>query len=195
MKNICIVGASGKLGQYMIQHALDRGYKVIGVCREKSIGKLSRFEDRIEIVPGMTNDPEVIKRAVKGCEGVLTVLVPWGQILRLRRGNLDLPLDGDTSFAGGTECLRATGSSKDDGQGHLVFQGGQVIPTIVELTTPIRVSSIVPYGQSRRPTSPHYVDQAHLFSEGRMRPAWHTWSQLHDHVKNKKVIEYQGKGS
>ena len=62
----------------MIQHALDRGYKVIGVCREKSIGKLSRFEDRIEIVPGMTNDPEVIKRAVKGCEGVLTVLVPWG---------------------------------------------------------------------------------------------------------------------
>jgi hypothetical protein len=23
---VCIVGASGKLGQYMIQHALDRGY-------------------------------------------------------------------------------------------------------------------------------------------------------------------------
>ena len=24
MKKICIVGASGKLGQYMVQHALDR---------------------------------------------------------------------------------------------------------------------------------------------------------------------------
>jgi hypothetical protein len=78
MKKICIVGASGKLGQYMVQHALDRAYKVVGVCREKSIGKLSRFDDRIEIVPGMTNDPDVIKRAVKGCDGVLTVLVPWG---------------------------------------------------------------------------------------------------------------------
>ncbi len=78
MKKVCIVGASGKLGQYMAQHALDRAYEVVGVCREKSIGKLSRFEDRIEIVSGMTNDPEVIKHAVKRCDGVLTVLVPWG---------------------------------------------------------------------------------------------------------------------
>ena len=28
---VCIVGASGKLGQYMIQHCLDRGYEVAGV--------------------------------------------------------------------------------------------------------------------------------------------------------------------
>ena len=78
MKKVCIVGASGKLGQYMVQHALDRAYEVVGVCREKSIGKLSRFDGHIEIVPGMTNNPEVIKRAVKGCDGVLTVLVQWG---------------------------------------------------------------------------------------------------------------------
>ena len=29
----CIVGASGKLGQYMVQHCLDRGYEVVGICR------------------------------------------------------------------------------------------------------------------------------------------------------------------
>lgn len=78
INKICIIGASGKLGQYMIQHALDRGYEVVGVCREKSVGKLDRFKDRIATVPGMTNDREVIKRAVAGCDGVLTVLVPWG---------------------------------------------------------------------------------------------------------------------
>ncbi len=39
---VCIVGASGKLGQYMVRHALDRGYEVVGVCREQSIGKLNR---------------------------------------------------------------------------------------------------------------------------------------------------------
>ena len=27
---------------------------------------------------GATNDPEVIARAVAGCDGVLVVLVPWG---------------------------------------------------------------------------------------------------------------------
>ncbi len=75
---VCIVGASGKLGRYMVQHALDRGYEVVGVCRTKSVGKLDAFKDRITIIPGMTNDREVIKQAVAGCDGVLTVLVPWG---------------------------------------------------------------------------------------------------------------------
>ncbi len=75
---ICIVGASGKLGRYMVRHALDRGHEVVGVCREKSVAKLDEFEGRITLVPGPTNDPDVIARAVAGCDGVLTVLVPWG---------------------------------------------------------------------------------------------------------------------
>ena len=75
---VCIVGASGKLGQYMVQHCLDRGYEIVGVCRSKSVNKLDRFRDRITIFPGATNDRNVIKEAVQGCKGVLTVLVPWG---------------------------------------------------------------------------------------------------------------------
>ena len=75
---VCIVGASGKLGQYMVRHSLDRGYEVVGVCRAKSIPKLDMFKGRITVIPGKTNDREVIQKAVAGCDGVLTVLVPWG---------------------------------------------------------------------------------------------------------------------
>ncbi|MGV9316505.1 NAD(P)-dependent oxidoreductase [Streptomyces sp. NPDC003691] len=75
---VCVVGASGKLGRYLVRHALDRGYEVVGVCRERSTGKLAAFDGLITVVPGPTNDPEVIRRAVAGCDGVLTVLVPWG---------------------------------------------------------------------------------------------------------------------
>jgi len=78
MKKVCIIGASGKLGKYMVAHALNKGYEVVGVCRKKSVGKLDEFKERISIVPGATNDPEVIKKAIEGCDGVLTVLVPWG---------------------------------------------------------------------------------------------------------------------
>ncbi len=78
MQKVCIVGASGKLGQYMVQHSLDRGYEVVGVCRERSVVKLERFKGRITVIPGATNNREVIKKAVEGCDGVLTVLVPWG---------------------------------------------------------------------------------------------------------------------
>ena len=75
---VCIVGASGKLGQYMVQHALDRGYEVVGVCRQESVGKLDRFKGRITVIPGATDDPEVIKRAVARCDGVLVVMTPVG---------------------------------------------------------------------------------------------------------------------
>jgi len=75
---VCIVGASGKLGRYMVQHSLARGHEVVGVCREQSVGKLAEFQGRITIFPGATDDPEVIKRAVDGCAGVLVVLVPRG---------------------------------------------------------------------------------------------------------------------
>jgi uncharacterized protein YbjT (DUF2867 family) len=75
---VCIIGASGKLGQYMVQHALDQGDEVVGVCRQDSVAKLDRFNGRITVIPGATNDPEVIRSAVAGCDGVLVVLVPRG---------------------------------------------------------------------------------------------------------------------
>ena len=62
----------------MVQHALDRGYEVVGVCRERSVGKLDAYQGRITVIPGQTNDRAVIKRAVTGCDGVLVVLAPWG---------------------------------------------------------------------------------------------------------------------
>jgi len=75
---VCIVGASGKLGRHMVDHALDRGHDVVAVCREQSVGKLARFEDRITIVPGATDDRDVVERAIAGCDGALVVLVPRG---------------------------------------------------------------------------------------------------------------------
>ena len=59
---VCIVGSSGKLGKYMVQHALDRGYEVVGVCRERSVEKLDAFKGRITVIPGATND-----RAGRAC--------------------------------------------------------------------------------------------------------------------------------
>jgi NAD(P)-dependent dehydrogenase (short-subunit alcohol dehydrogenase family) len=78
LMRVCIVGASGKLGKYMVQHALDRDHEVVGVCRQNSVAKLEAFKERISVVPGATNDPEVIEKAVAGCDGVLVVLVPRG---------------------------------------------------------------------------------------------------------------------
>lgn len=74
----CIIGASGKLGRYLVGHALDRGHEVVAVCRPQSASKLDAFNGRVAVVPGATNDRGVIRAAVAGCDAVLTVLVPWG---------------------------------------------------------------------------------------------------------------------
>lgn len=78
MKRICIIGISGKLGLLMAQHSLAGGYAVTGLCRPESVGKLSSFGDSITVMTGDTSDPATIARVVAGCDGVLTVLVPWG---------------------------------------------------------------------------------------------------------------------
>lgn len=79
IKSVCIVGISGKLGQYMTEHCLARGYTVTGVCRPESVGKLARFGDQITVYPARTDNAEVVARAAKDADGILTVLAPWGR--------------------------------------------------------------------------------------------------------------------
>ncbi|MDP2064304.1 MAG: NAD(P)H-binding protein [Phaeovulum sp.] len=57
---------------------MARGYQVQGVCRPESVGKLADLAGKITLFPGRTDDAAVIAAAVKGCDGVLCVLVPWG---------------------------------------------------------------------------------------------------------------------
>ena len=63
----------------MVQHCLDRGYEVAAVCRSRSVTKLDAYKGRITLFPGDTNDRDVIQKSVGDCDGVLTVLVPWGR--------------------------------------------------------------------------------------------------------------------
>jgi hypothetical protein len=123
VKRVCIVGASGKLGQYMVQHALGRGYEVVGVCRAESVEKLERFKDRITIMPGATDDREVIRQAVEGCDAVLTVLVPWG-VQHYASGTAQAVLDYAEP---GTRLIFSCGW-------HITKDGRDVYPRIFTMT-------------------------------------------------------------
>src|SRR5205823_2706839 len=45
---------------------------------DTNAGKLDAFKGRITVIPGATDDREVIKRAVAGCDGILVVMTPRG---------------------------------------------------------------------------------------------------------------------
>jgi hypothetical protein len=64
MMKTCNIGASEKLDTYTVQHALDPSHELVGVCRERSVSKLKAFKGRITVIPGATNDRQVIKQVV-----------------------------------------------------------------------------------------------------------------------------------
>jgi len=49
------------------------------VCREQSVAKLDAFTGRMTVLPRATDDREVIRKAVAGCNGVLARAEPRGR--------------------------------------------------------------------------------------------------------------------
>jgi hypothetical protein len=82
---IGIVGISGKLGLYMTEECLQRGWTVSGVCRPDSVKKVeARFAEeiacrKVKVYPGFTDNRTVMEQAISDCDHVLTVLAPWSK--------------------------------------------------------------------------------------------------------------------
>jgi penicillin amidase/acyl-homoserine-lactone acylase len=105
-----------------------------------------------------------------------TVRVPWGDVLRLRRGTVDLPLGGGPDVMNSIDARTV--------EGHLVGHHGDSLVVIAELRSDgVYSSSIHQYGASNRPTSPHFADQAPLFAKRTLKPTWRTPAQLEGHIE------------
>lgn len=103
---------------------------------------------------------------------------PLGALLRLRRGEVDLPLDG------GPDVLRAAPLWDVADDGRLAVRHGDSFIMFAAWDRDGRVSSrsIVQYGASSRPGSPHYADQAPLFVRHRFKPVRFDPPDLKRHI-------------
>ena len=117
--------------------------------------------------------------------------VPWGQIKRLRRDDQEWPLSGDGLGALGMDTLRATAAAKLDEHHKLISRGGQCVTSVVLLTDPPTIRSVVAYGQSNKPDSKHYADQAPLYSAERFRPVPWSDEELAAETESKRTLRYK----
>lgn len=104
---------------------------------------------------------------------------PWSEVLRLRRGGLELGL------AGAPDVLRAVYARRDP-DGRLRGTAGDSYILMVEWDREGRVSSrsVHNYGSATRvERSPHYADQAPLFAAGRYKPVWLEEAELRAHLE------------
>lgn len=98
---------------------------------------------------------------------------PMSELLRLRHGDVDLPLDG------GSDTLRASTTWRVEDDGRLRLVHGDSFIQWVEWRAGERVrsQSIQPFGAAiSRPDSPHHTDQMELFVNHQLKPV-HFWRE------------------
>jgi acyl-homoserine-lactone acylase len=91
--------------------------------------------------------------------------VRWGDIHRVIRGDVDVPVSGCPPTLG---CFRAL-SFEERPDGRLAANRGDGWVLAVEFGDVPRAYSVLAYGESNRPGSPWFADQAAMFARGELK--------------------------
>ncbi len=146
---------------------------------ERSISGL--FADRLSPTEHVKNLEEVIA-ALEADWG--TWRVAWGEINRHQRplpdgtrgdGHESHPCAGAHGSAGVPFCFLA---KKEPGSKRRYGFHGHSYASVVEFGPEVRARSIIPYGISRDPRSPHHDDQTALYASGRFKPVRFTPEEI-----------------
>jgi acyl-homoserine-lactone acylase len=129
--------------------------------------------------PRGLGDPEAAVEALRWAmeEGVRRFGawdVTWGEVHRLRADGVDLPVGGCTGSLG---CFRVIGFRNDDDGAYRARTGDAWI-LAVEFGEIPRAYSVLAYGNSNRPESPWYYNQAELFANNRLKVVVFTESDI-----------------
>lgn len=96
-----------------------------------------------------------------------SVHVPWGDAHVIRRGNVTYPIGG--AATGYPIFLEA---DRIFGEGAWEADYGYGYAMAVKFGEYAEGLSVLPFGVSSAPQSPHYADQLDLLRRGRLKPAW-----------------------
>ncbi len=97
--------------------------------------------------------------------------VAWGEVHRVRRGTVDVPVGGCSGDIG---CFRVL-SYREGADGKLEASGGDGWILAVEFGDQPRAVSVLAYGESPKPDSPFHSDQAEMFAKAQVKPV--AWSE------------------
>ncbi len=118
--------------------------------------------------------------------------IAYGAVNRFRFSGIDLPGDGASGQLGAYRVVtfdpatdgrtREAGRPDPDGP----YRGfGDAWILLVHFTRPVTAFSVLAYGQSSRPRSPHGLDQIRLYASHQLRPVWFYPADIARHVERR----------
>jgi acyl-homoserine lactone acylase PvdQ len=123
-------------------------------------------------------------------------MVTWGELNRLQRVHgSQIDLQGRGAFLDDKPSLPIAGSPgplgsvfsfyalPQAGQKRRYGVAGHSYVGIVELAAQPRAKTILQFGQSGDPSSPHWFDQAQLYAKGQFKPSWFAKSDVESNSK------------
>jgi acyl-homoserine-lactone acylase len=107
--------------------------------------------------------------------------VPWGQVMRLKIGAVDVPASGGPGRLGVFDVLDFAPAV--DGKRAANFGASYI--AVISFDPPAHAKVLLSYGASSQPGSPHNSDQLALLSRGELRDAWTTRAQVEANLESR----------
>lgn len=154
-------------------------------------------------VPYDINDPLNTPRGLADPEGAVAALaraarqlellrlvgggidVPYGDIFRLRWGDVDLPANGSFDLLGTFRILTFV---QDEDLRFRPVHGDSYI-AVIEFGETVQAKVLLSYGNATQPGSPHMGDQLELFARKELRDAWLTREQIEAHLDYQETFD------
>ena len=140
--------------------------------QERPFDSPSGIRDPEAALSSLLSAAAAVKTAYSGLD------VPWGDVHRLRRGDLDLPVGGFSGMGSFRSIVYRPDKDKK-----LVGTAGDSYVLAVEFTTPPVAYSVMAYSQSSNPRSKHYNDQSALFAGESYKQVLVTESDIKAHLE------------
>lgn len=121
--------------------------------------------------------------SVQGMTGSLDVA--WGDVARLRWGDVDLPASGSPGTVGGFSIIEYIPSE----DGVLSSFAGDTYIAAVEFSDPVQARVSIVYGNATQPGSPHIGDGLALSASQTLRPALLTREEVEAQLEEHTMLE------
>jgi len=110
--------------------------------------------------------------------------VEWGEVHRLRIGDVDFPANGGPGDLG---IFRVVGF-RQTSSGSRQASTGDSFVMAVEFSNPVRAQAILSYGNSSQSDSPGRGNQLSLFAQKQLRPVWRSREEIEAHLEFRELF-------